>query len=287
MRVREMLVLGALTFGAMACGDSLAPEAGEGRDLDFVLPTVTGELPDSARYRTWDEPVTASDIAKARGVRQANAVEGSPDDDGGGPVGGDGGGTGGTSGGGGGAMILPIIRSTYAIGYFEGDVARIEYGMSAFGTGHTMTASLKVYGENGTVILNENGTGRKEDAPIYSPMRPSVRERFLVPSWCGATAQLRVKFEVRVALAMLAAHELAMTQANEENIFAQAKCAPRPDAPTDGGNGGGIGDRESSPAPGGSGSWLCFFVEWIDQDGFVIEKQLIGCKYIGGELLRA
>ena len=290
MRVREMLVLGALTFSAMACGDSLAPEAGEGRDLDFVLPTVTRELPDSARYRAWDEPLSASDIAKVRGLQQANAVEGSPDVDGGGTGGTSGGGTGTEGGGtgtegGSGERLVPVISSHFAIGYFDGDVVKMQYGFFGAGTGYMITPTLKVYGANGVVLPIENSAGPSEDAPIYWYMHPKFESQILVPSWCGAVAQLRVKFEVRVALPMLAERSVGKTQAGDDPIFAQAKCTPEPDLPADGG-GGGVGSEAKDPAAGGDEYYLCFFEVWTNQDGIVIEKKLIGCTRVGGEFLR-
>ncbi len=109
MRVRDVLVLGALTIGAMACGDSLAPEAREGKDLAFVLPAAEGELPSARSYSTWNEPVSESEIAKVRATQQAATLDGSGDGD----------------------AILPVIFSRYAVGEFVDNFTASSTGCSA------------------------------------------------------------------------------------------------------------------------------------------------------------
>ena len=274
MRVRERLVLGALMIGAMACGDSLAPPASEGRDLEFVLPVAKGELSGAVRYRTWDEPVSEREIAKARGVQQASMGDEIP-------TGGDDGGGGTGGGGGGGEAYLPWIISVFATGSFQGNQVKIEYGLFGLGTGHTMTPAIRVLSESGEVLLNVIGTGRTEDAPSYYYMRPTVEELFLIPAWCGATGELKVKFEVRVSLPMLSAHSIGKAQAGKDQIFSQRPCELLPDEPI----GGGSGGSGQAPSTNGNGLYICYFDYWVDVNGIIYDAVLIGCNRMSGSIL--
>lgn len=250
MRVRDVLVLGALTIGAMACGDSLAPEAREGKDLAFVLPAAEGELPSARSYRTWNEPVSESEIAKVRATQQPATLDGSGDGD----------------------AFLPVIFSRYAVGEFVDNFYRIQYGMFGFGSGYTMSPHVRILGDAGEVLLNQFGSGLSEDAPIYWYMRPHVAESFLLPTSCGAIAQLKVKFEVRVGLPFAS---LAQAGAIEDKTTYQMRCPVRP---TDQGGGGG------GPGPGEPviGLTICYYELWIDGYGQIIDVYLLGCRAFTG-----
>ena len=251
MRVREMLVLGALTIGAMACGDSLAPPASEGRDLEFVLPAAKGELPTAQGYRTWDEPVTAAEIAKVEGMRQASLVDGD------------------------GNEIVPLILSTYAIGEFNDYVFRIQYGMWGFGSGYTMTPHVRIVGQSGDVLIDQLGLGRSEDAPIYWYMRPHVEESFNIPTSCGAVAQVKVQFEVRVGLPFAS---FAKTQSMADKTTYQARCPTLGPSPEGGGGGSGTIERIVYGT-------ICYFEVWVNQYGVVVDVFLIACYELSGPIL--
>ena len=85
-----------------------------------------------------------------------------------------------------------------------------------------------------------------------------------------------------MAVLLLAKNSAGQVYDGEDNIFAQPVCHARPDE----GGGGGSGGEEEQPVEGGNDVYLCFYEVWTDQNGFVIEKILLGCKYVGGELLR-
>lgn len=260
MRLRGMLVLGALTIGAMACGDALAPPAGGAKDLEFVLPAAQGALPGATRYRTWDEPVTEAELAKLPQAQRPNLT-----------IDATGGGTGG------GAQVLPVIFSKYAAGAFDEDDFTIQYGMFGFGSGYTMTPSVRITGPQGNTLLQQQGTGRTEDAPIYWYMRPHVEEAFRIPTSCGATAELKVLFEVRVGLPGI---PFVRTQESNQGIVYQRACpAPVTSSPLGGGG--------SLPLTTYDGLYICYYEVWVDLDGAIVDVIFLRCDQIRGPIQMA
>lgn len=258
MRLREMLVLGALTFGAMACGDSLAPPASEGRDLEFALPAVQGPMPGATRYRTWDEPVSDAEIAKLPKEQRPNSTLDA--------AGGE---------GGEGDELRPLILSKYAIGEFVEDQYRYQFGMFGFGSGYSMTPSVRIVGPAGNAIDQQQRAGRSEDAPVVWYMRPHVEDGFQVGTSCGAMAELSVLFEVRLAVKGV---NYVREQATERTNTYQRTCPlPVTSSPLDGAG--------SLPVTTYDGVYICYYEVWVDGWGRIVDVYFIRCDQISGPIL--
>lgn len=260
MRLRGMLVLGALTIGAMACGDALAPPAGGAKDLEFVLPAAQGALPGATRYRTWDEPVTEAELAKLPQAQRPNLTIDA---------------TGG--GGGGDAPMYPLIFSKYAAGEFDEDQYRYQFGMIGFGTGYSMTPTVRVVGPAGNVIQDGQRNGRSEDLLVPLHMHPHVEDGFQISTSCGATAELRVLFEVRV---VWRGSLFAREQAMEKNNAVQRACPPPVTSSPLGGGG-------SIPVTTYDGLYICYYEVWVDLDGVIVDVIFLRCDQIRGPIQMA
>ena len=255
MRLRGVVMLGALVVGASACGDSVAPAAHAAADLEFAAPAVKGPMPQAPSYRTWDDPVTEADIARLRGEVKAKGIDMASLEEGGDEV------------------LLPWILSPYVLGEVMDRALRVQSGFWGFGTGYTTSARIRVLDETGRVIMQETGLERSEDAPMYWYMRPHVEQTFILPVSCGAEAWTRTNIEVRVALPGFPDMPVSRAQDTREVVTYQQRCTIP---------GGGPGSGSGTTYTVNTGLYICYWEVWTDLDGNIVDAFLLGCTPISG-----
>lgn len=241
MRLRGWIGLGALVMGAVACGESVGPPAVQGGDLEFTAPAVK-EATSESRMRTWDEPATPEELARANAVNEGTLADGEE--------------------------VLPAIFSQYVLGEWDGNRFRMQYGMFGFGTAYDMSASVRFTDVNGTSRV-VHADGRKEEAPIYWYMRPHAEQWFTVDAFCGTDATMNAQFTAYSRVPLLGT-ELSKAYQTASGISAQARCQIPSTPPTGG----------TTYTSNGFRVFLCFYELWTDLDGDVIGIFFFGCTEV-------
>lgn len=254
MRLRGVVLLGALVVGAGACGDSVAPAAPAVADLEFAVPAVKGQMPQAPGTRVWDDPVTEADLARLRGEAVAKGIPMASLEEGGDEA------------------LLPWILSPYLVGEFDGQTLRVQGGFWGFGTGYTMAGHIRVLDETGRQIQEGSALNRSEDAPMYWYMRPHIESPFPVPTVCGAEAWTHLSIEVRLAPPFIPEMPVARAQDSRDITTYQQRC-------TIPGTGPGGGSRTTYSER--TTYYICYYEVWTDLDGNIVDVFLIGCTPLG------
>lgn len=246
MRLRGLMVLGALAMGAAGCGESVGPPA-EGRDLEFVAP-VTRSGVDPSLQRSWDEPITDAERQRLDARLAAETVD----------------------------EVLPaLLFSKYVTGEWNQNSLTMSYGMLGAGTGYTMSPKADFRARDGRLLESRNGLGRSEDQPIYWYMRPASSETVTIADACGVTAVVNVTFEVRST-----GFSLGEPRTYRNVDIAQTN-TDQPNCSQPGGGSGG-GSSGTTYVNDGTRIWLCYYEVWMDLDGDVIDVFFFGCSEVGG-----
>lgn len=252
MRLRGVVMLGALVVGASACGDAVAPAAHAASDLEFSAPTIRNGTATSDFHGAWDRPVTAEERQALLGESSAKAGGGttaSLEDD---------------------SFVLPMIISTFLAGEYVEDMVRIEYGMLGGGTGYTMTPFFQTTDASGAVIYSGKGMGRTEEAQAWFPFAVNEKEMVPIGKWCGTDTWATVRFEARSIRPPILGGGIAKTEQSDSEIIRQAECT----APGSGGGG--------STVSVDNGFTVCFYEIWVDSYGNVVDVFFIGCRSYSG-----
>lgn len=252
MRLRGVVMLGALVVGASACGDAVAPAAHAAADLEFAAPAVRRGGPESEHYKSWDRPVSEAEAARLMGVAVTK------------------GGAGDASLEGEEERLLPLIFETYVTGEYVEDRLYFRYGLLGAGTGYTMTPFVEITAADGSSKHNAVAMGRTEEAPFYFVFAPSVEEMVPAGAGCGTDAWIGVRYEVRSLKPPIMGGGASKTEQSRSTIARQARCT----TPGSGGGGVTIGVDE--------GFQICYYELWVDGNGNVVDVFFIGCRSYSG-----
>ena len=245
MRLRGWMGLGALVMGAVACGgESVGPPAVQSGDLVFDVPAAKPRAIEQP-YRTWDEPATPEELARAKAVNEGVLAEGE--------------------------AAVPWIFDSYVLGEWDYDRFRMQAGMFAVGTGYDIRADVQFTDVNGRAKLGEPLT-RSEEGPLYTYMRPHAERWYTPGAACGTDAVMNARFVAFSKLPVLGA-EVAKAEQTQSGVSAQARCQ----SPSTTTGGGGVTYKTD-----GYRVFLCFYEVWTDIDGDVIDVFFFGCTEVSG-----